>query len=616
MEVRPGYKRTEVGIIPDDWQPRAVGEMGHVLTGKALAVNAPGEQRPYLRTKNVFDGRIDIDDVLTMPMTDAQFRQFMVLNGDVLLNEGQSLELVGRCAIYQGQYPEPCAIQNQLLRFRAHQGVSGVFASHLFRHCQHTGVFSRIALQTTSIAHLGGKRFEQLLLQWPPTEGEQCSIAAVLSDADALLEGLTQLIAKKRDIKQAAMQQLLTGQTRLPGFDGEWEAAAFGDIAAIRNSKIVASATPAGTQCIELESIGQGTGRLLGSIDASGWSSKYSFTKGDVLFGRLRAYLRKYWLATFDGICSTEIWPLIPRDDRLVGSFLHLLVQTNAFVNAACVSYGTHMPRSDWSVLRQLPMQVPSPREQTAIATVLSDMDEELSALEVRRDKTRALKQAMMQELLTGKTRLVEPAMVADAVDSAKTNGRPANVHFKRSVLAAEIVDRLHEEPTFGHVKFEKLIFLVEHLCKIDTGSTYHRDAAGPYDNRAMRSIDSQLRKQKWFDAQELNGRYRYVPMAKRGGHKEYFERYFGGVRDSFERTLSTLRAFDTERCEIIATLFAAWNDLMKQHASVSDETIVHEVLNNWHESKRRIPEERWRKALSWMRDKGFVPHQATGELS
>jgi type I restriction enzyme, S subunit len=236
---------------------------------------------------------------------------------------------------------------------------------------------------------------------------EQRAIAAALSDVDALLEGLTRLIAKKSDLKQAAMQQLLTGHTRLHGFRGEWEAAAFGDIVAIRNSRVVASSTPARTQCVELESIGQGTGRLLGSIDASGSSSKYSFKKGDVLFGRLRAYLRKYWLATFDGICSTEIWPLIPRDNRLVGSFLHLLVQTNELVNAACVSYGTHMPRSDWSVMRQLRVQVPCPHEQAAIAGVLSDMDLELSALEARRDKTRALKQAMMQELLTGRTRLI-----------------------------------------------------------------------------------------------------------------------------------------------------------------------------------------------------------------
>src|SRR2546427_2805403 len=218
MEVRPGYRQTEVGVIPGDWLVRPVGLMGEVLTGKALAAYAPGEQRPYLRTKNVFDGSIDIDDVLTMPMTDSQFRQFMLKSGDVLLNEGQSLELVGRCALYRGEYQEPCAMQNQLLRFRAREGVSGVFASHLFRYCQQTGAFARVALQTTSIAHLGGKRFEELPLQWPSTEDEQRAIATALSDVDALLGGLDRLIAKRRDLKQAAMQQLLTAQSRLPGF--------------------------------------------------------------------------------------------------------------------------------------------------------------------------------------------------------------------------------------------------------------------------------------------------------------------------------------------------------------------------------------------------------------
>jgi type I restriction enzyme S subunit len=158
--------------------------MGEVVTGKALAVRAPGKQRPYLRTKNVFDGRIDIEDVLTMPMTDAQFEHFGVVRYDVLLNEGQSLELVGRCAIYRDEYPGPCAIQNQLLRFRAGTGVSAEFASHLFRYSQQTGVFARVALQTTSIAHLGGSRFARLLLPWPKTEEEQRAIAEALSDVE------------------------------------------------------------------------------------------------------------------------------------------------------------------------------------------------------------------------------------------------------------------------------------------------------------------------------------------------------------------------------------------------------------------------------------------------
>jgi type I restriction enzyme S subunit len=156
----------------------------------------------------------------------------------------------------------------------------------------------------------------------------------------------------------------------------------------------------------------------------------------------------------------------------------------------------------------------------------------------------------------------------------------------------------------------------VEHLCDVDTGSSYHRDAAGPYDNRAIRSIDSQLRELKWFDAQEIDGRYWYQPMTNRGKHKVYFVRYFDEIRPAFDAILDVFRGFDTERCEIVATLFAAWNDLLQKNGTISDDAIVSEVLHNWHESKQRIPEDRWRKALAWMREKNFVPRTATGEQS
>ena len=192
-------------------------------------------------------------------------------------------------------------------------------------------------------------------------------------------------------------------QTEIGMIPEDWESVEFGDIATIRNVKVVSSLTPAGTQCVELESISQGSGRLLGSVEATGSSSKYSFKKGDVLFGRLRAYLRKYWLASFDGICSTEIWPLIPRDTRLCAGFLHLLVQTNRFVDTAGVAYGTHMPRSDWSVLRKFAVQLPSASEQTVIATALSDADALIQSLEKLIAKKRNIKQGAMQELLKPK---------------------------------------------------------------------------------------------------------------------------------------------------------------------------------------------------------------------
>ncbi len=207
--------RTRLPGFSGKWTTRLVAEMGAVLAGKALAIYAPGTPRPYLRTKNVLDGRIDVDDVLSMPMTDAEFDRFRILPGDVLLNEGQSLELVGRCSIYRNEFGSPCAMQNQLLRFRAGPQTNAGFAAHLFRRCQIDGTFASIATQTTSVAHLGSSRFSSLRLIWPADVDEQAAISAILDDMDAELHALEARREKTRFLKQGMMQDLLTGRTRL-----------------------------------------------------------------------------------------------------------------------------------------------------------------------------------------------------------------------------------------------------------------------------------------------------------------------------------------------------------------------------------------------------------------
>jgi type I restriction enzyme S subunit len=142
-------------------------------------------------------------------------------------------------------------------------------------------------------------------------------------------------------------------------------------------------------------------------VNAAGQGSlKSVFRAGDVLFGKLRAYLRKYWLADRPGICSTEIWVLAINSAMTTPGFVRQIVATDPFIDTASTAYGTHMPRSDWSLVRNMEIRTPSISEQTAISAALSDMDMEIAALEARGDKTRALKQGMMQELLTGKTRL------------------------------------------------------------------------------------------------------------------------------------------------------------------------------------------------------------------
>ncbi|MFM2036465.1 MAG: type restriction modification specificity domain protein [Pseudomonadota bacterium] len=401
---------------PDGWSMRAVRDVGDVIAGKALAATAPGRMRPYLRTKNVFDGQIFVDDVLSMPMTEEQFETFRLRDGDVLLNEGQSLELVGRCAIYASEYPAPCAIQNALLRFRAKSNVSALFASYVFRHCQQTGVFARIALQTTSVAHLGVNRFAELKLPWPQTETEQRAIAAALSDVDALIAGLEKLIAKKRDLKQAAMQQLLTGQTRLPGFSGEWGTKLLPELADIRSggtpSTTDAAAWDGGIAWCTPTDITALAGRKY-LIQTERFITEYGLKQSSaevIPAGSIVMTSR----ATI-GECAINAVPMTTNQGfknfvpfaNVDAEFLYylLLTQKTRFVGLCSGSTFLEIGKTQ---LRGFAVSLPlSKAEQTAIATVLSDMDSDLATLESRLTKTRELKQGMMQELLTGRTRLV-----------------------------------------------------------------------------------------------------------------------------------------------------------------------------------------------------------------
>ena len=410
VDVKPGYKQTEVGVIPEDWEVNSVGDMGEVRAGKALAVRSAGRQRPYLRTKNVFDGRIDLTDVLRMPMTDAEFSRYRLRHGDVLLNEGQSLELVGRCSIYKNEHRETCAIQNQLLRFRARDGASADFAAHLFRHCQQIGVFTRIALQTTSVAHLGVSQFSRLLQAWPAEEAEQEAIAEALSDAEALIESLEQLVAKKRQLKQGAMQELLTGKKRLPGFSGAWEVkqvSEFGEIVTGGTPRTDISAfwgegypwiTPTDISTYRDMFISERT------LTEKGLHAIRTLPANTVLVTCI-ASIGKNALLKVVGGCNQQINAVIPNKSNCA-EFLYYLFETNAqYLLANAGTTATSIISKN--TFKELIFRVPLLPEQTAIATILSDMDAEIAALEAKLAKARQIKQGMMQELLTGRIRLI-----------------------------------------------------------------------------------------------------------------------------------------------------------------------------------------------------------------
>jgi len=192
-----------------------------------------------------------------------------------------------------------------------------------------------------------------------------------------------------------------------------------------------------------------------------------------------------------------------------------------------------------------------------------------------------------------------------------------ANPYFRRSVLAAAIIDQLYMEPTFGHVKFQKIF----ELCELDSDirdleTKYYRQAAGPYDPHAFRSIHSQLKKLQWFGEEpRSNGYgYKYVRLAKANEHSKYYLTHFSDKNANIQRIIDLLRPFHSQECEVIATLYTAWNDLILDgNVAPEKEIIIQEATTQWHKAKAQIPQAQWMWGLGWMHKNQLIP-KGTGK--
>lgn len=399
MEVMPGYKLTEVGVIPDEWAVRTIGQVFRLVNGCAFK---PEDWKltgtPIIRIQNLND-----------PFAPFNFSQAAVPDknrvepGDLLFAWSGTLGSSFGARLWHG----PAGVLNQHI-FKVHMAdrqVTLPFSLLVFARVEED-----IAKQAhgfkASFVHVKKADLTKVWLPVPPLL-EQDAIASVLGDVNALLAGLDLLIAKKRDIKQAAMQQLLTGQTRLPGFQSEWEVKRLGEICEIA------------------------MGRTPPRLNQTFWGRGYVWLS-------IADLQSKVVLQSKEQITelAASSMALIPKGTLLMSFKLSIgrlcFAGCDLFTNEAICSFNNlqadadylyyALGRTDFSLygkqavkgytlnkesLKLVEVRLPPRQEQTAIATALSDMDTELTALEARRDKTRALKQGMMQELLTGRTRLV-----------------------------------------------------------------------------------------------------------------------------------------------------------------------------------------------------------------
>jgi type I restriction enzyme S subunit len=394
-DVPAGYKRTEVGVIPEDWDCRCLRDMatrvgsGITPTGGARVYTDAG--RPFLRSQNIGWGELALDDLAYITdETHSSFQASEIREGDVLLNiTGAS---IGRSAVADARVTNG-NVNQHVCEIRTERRL-------LDPHFLNAYLLSENGQKQIDSFQAGGNRqglnYGQIrsFLVPRPSIAEQRAIAEALSDVDGLLDTLGALIAKKRAIKQAAMQQLLTGKTRLPGFSGEWETKRLGEVAPLQRgfdlptNQIRPGLYPVvysnGILQYHHQRMVRGPGVVTGR---SGTIGKVHFIERD------------YWPH------NTALWVTSFRvNDPKFVFYLFTHIDFTRFVS------GSGVPTLNRNDVHQHVIACPTPREQTAIATVLSDMDAEIAALEARRDKTRAIKQGMMQQLLTGRVRLVQPS--------------------------------------------------------------------------------------------------------------------------------------------------------------------------------------------------------------
>ena len=392
-QIRQGYKQTEVGVIPEEWGASTIGENSEWMSGGTPRRNNAefwSGNIPWISGSTLKDSEISTSDQFLTAEAVAAGSKMAPVDSTLLLVRGSALHN----EIRAGLVALPVAFNQDVKALVPNPTVLPKYLTYYILGCK-----EELLKLVSSAGNSAGVLDTELVqsfkfLKPPPPLPEQCAIATALSDVDALLAAQNKLIAKKRDIKQATMQQLLTGKTRLPGFSGEWEVKRLGDRVEIRKGQLIT----------EKEAVIGSVPVIAGGKKPAYYHNKANRTGKTVTIsasGASAGYVAFFDRPIFASDCST-----ISENQTYSIEFIFFQLQLKQDVIYKAQTGGAQ-PHIHAVDLIPIEIGYPTLSEQKAIAAALSDMDAELTTLEQQRDKTIALKQGMMQELLTGRIRLV-----------------------------------------------------------------------------------------------------------------------------------------------------------------------------------------------------------------
>lgn len=412
-----GYKHTEIGLVPENWELMPLGEFLYFQNGVNAPKSAYGKGTPFVNVLEVITHtHIHAEHILgRVTLAKSIVDSYSLNRGDLVFNRtSETQEEVGLASVYADD--EEAVFGGFVIRGRPKTDLlDAIFSGYAFRApVIRQQIISRG--QGAIRANIGQADLRQVCAALPP-RGEQQAIGAALNDADELIASLEKLIAKKRDIKQAAMQQLLTSKQRLPGFSEKWEMRQLGDVGVFRGGNGFPTryqgAMEGGHPFFKVSDMSN-DGNAMFMVNSNNWVSDNVrkaigatvFPSHSIVFAKIGAaiFLERKKILPRASCIDNNMMGFIPDVRRVHDLFIYYLFLS---IRLGKLVSTTALPSLNGNQIAKLEFSIPPLDEQIAIATVISDMDAEITALEQRRDKTCVIKQGMMQELLTGKTRLV-----------------------------------------------------------------------------------------------------------------------------------------------------------------------------------------------------------------
>ncbi|WP_160164085.1 restriction endonuclease subunit S [Nafulsella turpanensis] len=412
-KTKAGYKPTKLGLIPEDWGALKFGDIVSLSQyGLSIPSNEDGTI-PMFKMNNFLNGKMNPDKVDLVSINENDLLTYQLQIGDLLFNRTNSYDLVGKTGIFDldGTY----TFASYLVRFRIRKDAANPeFVNYFFNSSRTQTKLKALATVGVSQCNINPTNLKKWLVVPTPPLPEQKAIAACLGTWDKAIDTLSQLIAQKEQRKKGLMEQLLTGKKRLPGFSGEWREVEYGKVL----KEVKRPVDWNDDELYDLISVKRRSGGLFHreSLNGSQILTKNLRTAkaGDFLISKMQIVHGASGLTTeaFDGmkISGSYIAAVAKDPNKLNVEFLDWISKLPKFYHQTYrSSYGVHIEKMtfDFKLFLKEKMQLPPLEEQQAIVMVLKASEAEITLLKQKMNQLKQQKKGLMQQLLTGKKRLV-----------------------------------------------------------------------------------------------------------------------------------------------------------------------------------------------------------------